>query len=539
MKLLPRRSPGRPIRPKHALAAVSLLALVPFATGCGSAGTAAQSSASGVLTIAMTAGEIPNLDTVLSSDQGYEGYRFVGNSLYDALTKFDLKQGDATPKIVPGLASSWEVSKDHLTWTFHLRQGVKFTDGTPFDADAVIYNLDRYVNAKAPQYDATVAASAGLSTASIASYKKVDDATVSITTKGPDAHLDSDIVFLYIASPTALKKYGKDFADHPVGTGPFVFKSETRGQEAIFDANTGYWGGAPKLDELVLKPMPDVSARLAALRSGEVNWAEAPNPDDIAGLKNDGFQVELNSYDHIWPWIFDLSKKPLDDSKVRMALNLAIDRDTMSDALLQGTADPALQMAPKANGAYDTADDVYSYDPTKAKQLLAEAGYPDGFSMTLSYPTSGSGNMQPGPMNQELQSDLAKIGVKVTLKPIEWAAMLSSFASGKIPDGADAINISLAFIQESSWAEYFASKSPVNVGHYDDPKVDELLAKANDTFDLTQRNAVYAQMVKVIDQDAPWLVVVNDRNPRVLAPDVHGFVQPKSWFVDLTNVSVN
>jgi len=539
MKLLRRRTPGRPLPIKPVLAATALLGILPFATaGCG-AGAAAAPSAAGVLTVAMTASDIPNLDTVLCSEQGYEGYRFVGNSLYDALTKFDLKQGTSTPKIIPGLASSWDVSKDHLTWTFHLRPGVKFTDGTPFNADAVIYNFDRYMNPKSPQYDGTVAGSAGEGTADIASYKKIDENTVSITTKGSDSHLDSDIVFLYMASPTALQKYGKNFADHPVGTGPFEYKSETRGQEVTFDANPDYWGGAPKLKELVLKPMPDVSARLAALRSGEVNWAEAPNPDDIAGLKKDGYQIELNSYDHVWPWIFDLSKKPLNNPKVREALNLAIDRDTMSNDLLKGTAEPANQLAPRANGAYNPANDVYSYNPTKAKQLLTEAGYPNGFSMTLSYPTSGSGNMQPGPMNQELQSDLAKIGVKVVLKPIEWAAMLSSFIGGKIPDGADAINISLAFIQESSWAEFFSSKSPTNVGHYSDPKVDQLLAKAQDTFDLKKRDALYADLVKDVDADNPWLLVVNDRNPRVLAPDVHGFIQPKSWFVDLTTVSVS
>ncbi|WP_307863486.1 ABC transporter substrate-binding protein [Kribbella aluminosa] len=374
--------------------------------------------------------------------------------------------------------------------------------------------------------------------AAIASYKKIDDMTVSITSKGPDAHLDSDIVFLYIASPTALQKYGKDFAEHPVGTGPFVFQSLTRGQQATFTANKDYWGGAPKINKLVLKPMPDVSARLAALRSGEVNWAEAPNPDDIASLKSDGFQVFTNSYDHVWPWIFDLSYKPLSDPKVRRALNLAIDRETMAKELLKDTADPAYQIPAVANQAYDKGNDVYSYKLGEAKRLLAEAGYADGFTMSLSYPTSGSGNMQPGPMNQLIQADLAKIGVKVELKPIEWAAMLTSITTGKIPDQANAINISLTMLQESSWSMYFATNGYINVGHYSNPKVDKLLAQAQAEFHTTKRFQLYSQASKLIGADAPWLVVVNDRNPRVLGPDVHGFVQPKSWFVDLTTVSV-
>jgi peptide/nickel transport system substrate-binding protein len=505
---------------------------------CGS-GSSATSSAPGVLTIGMTAGDIPNLDTVLSSDQGYEGYRFVGNQLYDGLTKYDLEQGTEIPKIVPGLATSWTANADASVWTFHLRTGVTFTDGTPFDADAVIYNLDRYMNKKAPQFYAAASATAALSVGGIKTYKKVDDTTIQIDTNGPYSHLAEDLVFVYMASPTALKKYGNtNFANHPVGTGPFVFKSEARGQQVIFTANKSYWGGAPKLSELVLKPIPDPSARQAALQAGEVNWIEAPSPDDIAALKKANYQLLTNSYDHVWPWILDLSKKPLNDVRVRQAMNYAIDRQTMATSLLQGTADPAYQIAPHASLAYNSANDVFSYNPTKAKQLLVAAGYPNGFSMSLSYPTSGSGNMEPGPMNQELQSDLAKVGIKVQLKPIEWATMLTDFSGGKIPDGADAINISLTFIQETFWALAFSSTSPLNVGHYKNPAVDKLIGESLRQPDATKRAALYAQISALVDKDAVWLDIVNDRNPRALAPDVHGFVEPKSWFVDLTTVSV-
>lgn len=501
---------------------------------------AASSGPSGVLTIGMTAGDIPDLDTVLSGGQGYEGYRFVGNQLYDGLTRFDLKQATTTPAVVAGLASSWTSNPAGSQWTFHLRTGVTFTDGTPFDADAVIYNLDRYLNKKAPQYYAAAGAQAGLTLAGVKTYKKVDASTVEIDTNGPWSHLPEDLTFVYMASPTALKKLGNTgFAAAPVGTGPFVFKSEIRGQQLILVPNKSYWGGAPKVSELVLKPIPDPAARLAALRSGEVNWIEAPSPDDIDSLKSSGYQILTNSYDHVWPWIFDTTKKPLDNVKVRQALEFAIDRDTMANVLLKGTADPAEQLVPHASLAYRASNNVYTYDPAKAKALLAAAGYPNGFSMSVSYPTSGSGNMDPGPMNQELQSDLAKVGVKVTLKPIEWATMLTDFSAGKIPDDADAINISLTFIQEALWGLLFTSKSPLNVAHYSNPKVDALLASTLSQPDETKRAAIYAQVGALIDADAPWLDIVNDRNPRALAPSVHGFIEPKSWFVDLTTVSVS
>jgi len=519
--------------------AVAALALTACSGAGGSAGGGGAGTP-GVLTIGMTAGDIPNLDTVLAGGQGFEGYRFVGNQLYDGLTRYDLKQAAVTPKVVPGLATSWTSNKTGSVWTFHLRSGVTFTDGTPFNADAVVYNLDRYLNKKSPHFYAAASAQAAISLGGIKSYKKVDASTIEIDANGPYSHLPEDLVFIYMASPTALQKYGNQgFANHPVGTGPFVFKSQVRGQQAIFTANQSYWGGAPKLTELVLKPLADPAARLAALRSGEVNWIEAPNPDDIASLESSGYQVLTNSYDHVWPWIFDLTKKPLNDVRVRQALNYAIDRQTMATSLLQGTADPAYQLAPRASLSYRAANNAYSYDPAKAKQLLAAAGYPRGFSMTLSYPTSGSGNMQPSPMNQELQSDLAKIGVKVSLKPIEWATMLTDFSSGKIPDGADAMNISLTFIQESIWGLLFGSMSPLNIGHYKSAAVDKLLGESLAQPDAAKRADIYAQIAAQVDQDAAWLVVVNDRNPRALASNVHGFVEPKSWFVDLTTVSVS
>lgn len=521
-------------RPLALLVAAALTVLA----ACGGGGAASSSGKDGVLTIAMTAGDIPNLDTMLSGNQGFEGYRFVGNQLYDSLTKYDLTQAEEVPQVIPGLATEWSTDESRTTWTFTLREGVEFTDGTPFDADAVIYNLDRYLEPDSPQYDQSVAARAALSLAGVKSYQKVDDSTVAISTNGVYSYLPEDLVFIYMASPTALEKYGDDFGQHPVGTGPFVLNELTRGQQVVLDANPDYWGGAPKLDQLVLKPMPEVSARLAALRSGEVNWVEAPNPDDIASLEADGYQVLTNSYDHVWPWIFDTTKKPFDDVRVRRALNFAIDRSTMAESLLAGTADPAYQLAPRASLSYREENDVFDYDLDQAKKLLAEAGYADGFTMSVSYPTGGSGNMQPGPMNQQLQSDLAKIGVDIELKPIEWATMLTSFSSGEIPDGADAINISLTFIQQTMWGRLFGSSSPSNIGHYESAEVDSLAAASLKELDPAKRSDIYAELAAQVDEDAAWLVVVNDRNPRVLAPQVEGFVEPKSWFVDLTDVTV-
>jgi peptide/nickel transport system substrate-binding protein len=256
-------------------------------------------------------------------------------------------------------------------------------------------------------------------------------------------------------------------------------------------------------------------------------------------LISSGYQVLANSYDHIWPWIFDLAKKPWNDVRVRQAANFAINRQAMATDLLHGTADPAYQAIPRANASYTPAGNYYNYDPAKAKQLLAAAGYPNGFTATVSIPTSGSGNMVPIPMNEELQKDLSAVGIKVVFKPIEWSAMLQDVSKGQIPDNADAVNISLTFLQESSWETYFSGSGFFNFGHYSNPQVEQLLKKAQSTVDDTARASVYQQAGLLVTKDAPWLWVVNDRNPRALAPSVHGVVEAKSWFIDLTKAWVS
>ncbi|HWI72128.1 MAG TPA: ABC transporter substrate-binding protein [Baekduia sp.] len=548
-------------RPLNLLAApFACAALLAAAAGCGSAGssptsggsgggsaTAAAENASvtsggegsgGTLVIGMTAANIPPLDTMLAGTQGYEGYRFVGNSIYDALTRHDLKQDKEIPPLEPGLATKWKASKNATTWTFTLREGVTFTDGTPFDADAVLFNFDRFTNPKSPYTTPALVAQAATFVALVDTVTKVDDHTVKIVTKAPDSHLPEDLSTVYMASPAAVKKDPKSFGAHPVGTGPFKYESMTQGQSLTLAPNTSYWGGAPKLDKLVLKPIPEATARIAALRSGAVNWIEYPTPDDIDALKSGGFQILTNSYDHIWPWVLNTAAKPWSDVRVRQAANYAIDREGMATNLLHGTAEAAAQVAPRANAAYDAGNDMYKQDTAKAKALLKAAGYPNGFTTTLEYPTSGSGNMIPGPMNEALQKDLAAVGIKVKLKPIEWSTMLGQYVGGKFPAGIDAINISLSFQQESFWQLAFASTGPINLGKYKNATVDKLIGEAQTTVDATARAQLYQQAAAQITKDAPWLFVVNDRNPRALAPTVHGFVEPKSWFVDLTSTWV-
>ncbi|GGH82529.1 peptide/nickel transport system substrate-binding protein [Pullulanibacillus pueri] len=512
-------------------------------TGCGTNSLGSSSSTSQTLVIGMSASNIPTTD--VSPSEGYEGWRFVGFQLYEGLTKWNLTQSDQPAEVEPGLATSWEVSKsDPTLWTFHLRKGVVFHDQTPFNADAVIFNLNRVHNSKSKYFNPTLAGGLSTSLKYIKDYKKIDEDTVQIKTKEPYSSLPYDLTQVVFASPTAIKKYGKDYQEHPAGTGPFKFKSITKGQELVLEKNEDYWGNVPKLKQLVLLPMPDASTRLAALKSGDINWAEVPPSEAIKQLKKDHYQVLENEYPHNWAYVLNLNEKPWNDKRVRQAANYAINREGLSKALLNGAATPATQVDYPGSTWYSDDAIQYKYDPKKAKELLKEAGYPKGFKTTFMVPTSGSGNMWPIEMNEYIQKNLKAVGINVTIEAVEWQTLLNQYLSGFPKDNSvGAINISLPTNTPMIFDRYFSTRSKFpngsNIGGYSNPKVDQYIQKATGTFDTAQRDKEVQQAAKLIAEDAPWIFVAHDLNLRVLAPDVQGFVQPQSWFADLTTVSIN
>ncbi len=247
------------------------------------------SLAQGTLRIGMTASDIPL--TTGQTDNGGEGMRFMGYTVYDGLINWDLSSATKASDLVPGLAESWAVdANDKTKWVFKLRPGVKFHDGSDFTADAVVWNLDKLLKADAPQYDPRQSAQGKTRIPSVASYKVVDPQTVEIVTKAPDATLPYQIAWVMMSSPAQWEKLGKswdEFAKHPSGTGPWKLTLFAPRERAEMVPNTAYWdkNRVPKLDKLVLVPLPEANARVAALRSGQVDWIEAPAPDAVASLK--------------------------------------------------------------------------------------------------------------------------------------------------------------------------------------------------------------------------------------------------------------
>jgi peptide/nickel transport system substrate-binding protein len=502
------------------------------------------SGTGGTLRIAMTAGNIPIPDQFLT--EGGEGRRFVGQNIYDQLIMYNAGQGEKVPDLRPGLATSWEVASDNLTWTFKLRQGVKFTDGTPFNADAVVFAFDRIINKEHPFFSESQR-SAGLSNfVEVASYKKIDDFTFQVVTRRPWAFLTYDMGAINIPSPTAVQKWGnKDYISHPVGTGPFTVAKYIDGQVMELVPNKDYWDTAnrPKLDRLILFPMPDPATRLAALQSGQVDWAEVVPPDSIKQLKAEGYNVLLKSYPHIITVMLNNTKAPLDDIRVRQALNYGTDRDG-TVALISGAGMPATQEMYEGHPWYDPSFAGYKYDPEKAKKLLAEAGHPNGFKMTMAFPTSGSGNMYPGPMTEKFQQDMKAIGVDVTLVPLEWLNILTIYRAGlQTPENRkyDALYFSPntqtpLFL----FGAYLSARIPpagcCNPMGFNNPEVDKLFNQAAASFDVEKQTELLLKTQGALIREAPGVVWVHDLNLRVLTSKVRGWQQPQSWWGDFTRV---
>ncbi|HTG21327.1 MAG TPA: ABC transporter substrate-binding protein [Reyranella sp.] len=508
--------------------------------------------AQGTLRIGMTAADIPL--TTGQTDQGGEGMRFMGYTVYDGLLNWDLSSADKPSGLVPGLATAWKVDDgDQTRWVFTLRDGVKFHDGSDFKADAVVWNLDKLLNDKSPQYDSKQAAQGRSRIPSVKSYKVLDDKTVEIRTATPDAFLPYQIGWVMMSSPAQWEKVGRDwnkFAQTPSGTGPWKLTSFVPQTRAELVPNKDYWDKAriPKLDKLVLLPIPEAATRTAALRSGQVDWIEAPSPDAVPSLEKAGFKIVTNAYPHNWTWhLSRIDGSPWNDIRVRKAANLAIDRNGLK-VLLNGLMIPAKGFVVPGSPWFGHPTFDVKFDPEAARKLLAEAGYgpskPANVKILIS--ASGSGQMQPLPMNEYIQQNLAEVGIKVDFDVVEWNTMINMWRAGAKSEtvhGANGLNFTY-FIQDpfTAFIRHVDSKlvapNGTNWGYYIDPAMDVLLDKARTTFDPAAQDQVLQQIHEKIVDEALFLFVTHDVNPRAMSAKVTGFVQAQNWFQDFSPISM-
>jgi len=525
----------------------------------------AAASAESVLRIGMTAADIPR--TLGQPDQGYEGNRFTGVTMYDALTQFDLSSEDKASGIIPDLATEWKVNDDDKTrWIFKLRPGVSFHDGSPFNADAVVWNVEKVLRQDAPQFDPSQVGVTASRMPTLASARKIDDLTVELTTKEPDSFLPINLANLFMASPTKWQKFydaasgeakaksqaaWDAFAKDASGTGPWKMASFTPRERLELVKNDKYWDKTrvPKSDKMVLLPMPEANARTAALLSGQVNWVEAPAPDALPEIKQRGFKVYANEQPHVWPWQFSrIEGSPWNDIRVRKAANLCVDREGMKDGLLAGLMVPATGTFEPGHPWRGNPTFQIKYDLAAGQKLMQEAGYGPNKHLAVRVQTSasGSGQMQPVPMNEYLQQALAECYFDVQIDVIEWNTLFTNWRRGaKDPsaNGANAINVTYAAMDPFfALVRFFHSSMapPVsnNWGFINDPKFDELVTKARQTFDPAARDKALAELHAASVDDADFLYVAHDVGPRALSPKIKGLVQPKSWLVNFSSVTV-
>jgi ABC-type transport system substrate-binding protein len=520
-----------------------------------------------VLRIGMTAADIPR--TLGQPDQGFEGNRFTGIPLYDALTHWDLSKADAASVLIPGLATEWAVDpNDRTKWIFRLRRGVTFHDGSPFNAAAVVWNVQKVLDQSAPHFDASQVGVTASRMPTLRSARVIDDTTVELTTSEPDSFLPLNLTNLFMASPAHWQKLLSEvpadvtdprqrsqrawaaFAAAPSGTGPFRGVRLVPRERFEMVRNPNYWDPArtPKIDRVVLLPLPEANARTAALLGNQVDWIEAPAPDSLGAIRQRGFTLYTNPQPHVWPWQFSFVEgSPFRDIRLRQAANLCINREELRE-LLGGLMGVPKGTVPPGHPWWGNPTFDIRYDLAAARRLMTEAGFSASRPVTVKVLTSasGSGQMQPVAMNEWLQQALKECFFNVQLEVIEWNALFTNWREGAShPNarGAHATNVTFAAMDPFFAMVRFVTRgtnppNSNNWGFFNSDEMETLVRTARTTFDGTARDAALAALHKRIVEEAPFLWVAHDVGPRVMSPRVTGVVQPRSWFIDIATMDI-
>jgi len=486
-------------------------------------------------------------------DGGFQGFRSSGYTIYDGLINWDLEHEDRASTLVPGLAESWSVdSKDSTRWTLKLRRGVSFHDGSPFNADAAIWNFDSIFNKDSPQFSAPRVALIISRLFSIAGAEKVDDYTIVVKTREPDAMAPYQISFLLIVSPAQYAKVGNDwnkFLTAPSGTGPFKVTSLVPRTRLELARNESYWDKKriPKSNVTVV-PIADANARIAALRSGQVDIVETVPPDAIASLKASGFQVRSNVRPAVSIWDLSLlPDSPFKDLRVRRAANLAVDREGLAK-LHSGAAVAAKGFVNEDSPWFGKPTFKLRYDPDEAKKLLAEAGFgPNNRVKTkVLLASSGSGEALPLPVAEFTQSNLAAIGIDVEFQVVDFVTLFTMFRQGAkapVAAGIHAVSLPAPVLDPTStflrgFKTELVPPRGSNWGYYSNPAVDAALNVAQNAFSPGELDKAIAKVHELLVDDVPYLILMHDLNPYATSANVKNFILPRSWFCNLTSVGI-
>ncbi|MGD6818445.1 ABC transporter substrate-binding protein [Metabacillus sp. 84] len=470
-------------------------------------------------------GDSTSLDPITTT----EGEAFkVTENIYESLLSYSEK--DTT--IEAGLAEKWETSEDGLTYTFQLRKGVKFHDGTDFNAEAVVFNFDRWMNGDAEKFPYYTMFGGFKKDEGhvIQEVKAVDEHTVEFKLKRPQAPFLKNVAMspFGIASPAAVEKYGDDLRANPVGTGPFKFVEWKANDRIVLEKYEDYWmEGFPKLKQVVFKTIPENSARLNALQTGEIDLMDGLNPSDLSKVKGDqNLQLFERPSMNVGYVGLNVTRKPLDNKLVRQALNHAVDKKAIIDSFYGGFAEPAKNPMPPSLEGYDDSIEEYPYDPEKAKALLKEAGFADGFEMELwAMPVARPYMPEGMKIAEVLQSSFEKIGVKSKIVTYDWPTYLDkaskgeadSFLLGWTGDNGDPDNFIYTLLDKDSIGSN-------NYTYYGNPELHDILIEAQTETDQEKRNELYKKAQAIVHDESPWIPLVHSTPMMAGMSDIANFV---------------
>lgn len=450
----------------------------------------------------------------------------VRSQIYDTL----IIQGEDL-NLYPGLATSWK-QIDELTWEFSLRRGVTFHNGETFTANDVKFTFDRLL-------DPATAADGAFILGAVENVEVIDDYTVRISTASPFAPLLNHLSHsaTAILNEKAVREAGDGYGTRTaIGTGPFKFVSWVSGSHVILTRNDDYWGEPAKSQTVVFRAIPEGTVRAIELETGGVDIAYALEPIDVQRLEFDPnivlSRVETLSASYIG---FNVQKPPFDNPLVRQAINHAIDVDVLVDVIYEGQAVRAFSPISSMVFGAHTDLEPYEYNPEKARQLLAEAGYPNGFSTSI-WTNDNPLRMQ---IAEVLQQDLKAIGIDVDVEIVEWGAYLENtgaglhdmFILGWVTVTADADYGLYALFHSSQFG------SAGNRTFYSNPRVDELLELGRATGDQAARLAAYREVQEILREEAPWVFLLFPEEVNGLRANVEGFVPHPAGHHMLTPVT--
>jgi peptide/nickel transport system substrate-binding protein len=513
--------------------ATSLIA-VTLAVGLWATPVAAQPA--GTLVVGLVA-EPVNLDPPQVTDLNSNR---VGRRVVETLVTFP----EESTQVVPGLAESWTISKDGLQYTFKLRRGIAFHDGTPLNAEAVKFSIERQINANHPAYKLGKYPFANYFFGNVKAVEVLSDERVAFLLNEPRASFLAVLTApaASIVSPTAVMKWGPDYPSHPVGTGPFRFASWDRGQRVVLEKNPGYWKYPVKVERVIYRPIVEDQARLTELLTGGLDLIVGVPADNVGQLeKNPKITLLKQVGAHVWYLGMNNQKKPFDDKRVRQALNYAVNKDAIVNDVLKGTGAPSKGPVLPGTWGADGALKAYPYDPDRAKKLLAEAGYPNGFTTTLWVPESGSGMQAPVAMSTVMQSNLKAVGVNVSMQTMEWGAYLAKlrtkeqelFALSWMAGTEDPDMVMYPLLHSSQW-------TPVgpNRALYKNVRFDALLQQARLTTEQAKRAQLYKEAQRILIDDAPWVFVDHEIQIAALTKRVQGFKLHPSFDLRVETISL-